>query len=279
MTLDGVSAKRELMGDRISTFAAAVTIVLTCAGSIAAQVAEDDFENTNPDYADGFDYGDNGGIGFDGLTYLGGANGGLFEGAIDGQALGIFAGNDDGQAVGRAINSPIFAGTYTLSLSFNLSNATDFSGFNLKNSIGGSLGAGELLFVGLTASNGNASLLIGDGTGGHSVSLGADPDLRFENIDFSISFDTGALTYSLTATVRDSGDVGMFSGTLKDTNGGDAGSGAVGAVGFGNFDAGSNNNLLVDNLNLTAIPEPSTVSLLSTVAIFGGCFYARRRRA
>lgn len=243
-------------------FVVAASLLAT---SSFAQIASDNFENNNPSaaYNDGIQYGDNGGTGFGPLTYLEGSNGGIFAAAIDGQALGIFPGTGpgDAQALGRTVSSPLTLAVYSLTIRFDLDNAVNFSGFNLKSTLGSTFGSGELLFVGLTPSNGNGSLVIGDGTGGHTLVLGTATDLRNKTIDFSISIDTTAATYALTATIRGTGDSGTFNGSLKDTNGATPGTGSFSAVGFANFNTGSFQNLLVDNL-LVAIPEPTTFSLV-----------------
>lgn len=265
---------------------AIITALCTAGFAIAAAnaqitTASDNFDGNeyNPAVSP---YNQNGGTGFGPITYLTGNGGGAYFSNFDGRGLGIFAGENTGntQALAREILNSVLAGTYSLSASFNITNTVAFTGFNLKSTLGSQLGEGELLSIGLlpeAQGGGNDVLYVTDGTGTRTVALGADNDLTFNNIDFSIAFDTGAQTYSVTATVRGSNNVGMFSGILKDTNGADPGTGTFGAVGFGIFNTGANQDLLIDNLVVTAIPEPSTVSLLAVSAIFGGCFYARRR--
>lgn len=256
---------------------------LALSGSAWAQIASDNFENGNPgnDYNDGIQYNDNGGSGFGALTYLEGTGGGLFDGTLGGaRALGIFSGAGAGntQALGRSILAPTIAGTFTLDLRFDVDNAVGTTGFNLKTGLGTSFGGNELLFIGLTPGSGNGVLFVSDAGGTNSFSIGSLTELRGANINLSISFDTSAATYSVTAT---SGvETGTFSGSLKDTNGATAGTDALSAIGFGNFNGGSaNQNLVFDNLNLAAVPEPTSLSLLAGPAILGAWFFVRRRRA
>lgn len=249
----------------------------------AQVVATDNFENDNPgnSYNDGIQYNDDGGTGFGPITYLEGTGGGLFNGTLgSGRALGLYAGNSSGntQTFGRTLDSGVVAGTYSLTLRFDLNNSVGSSGFNLKTTLGTSLGGGELLFVGLTPGSGNNVLFVNDGTGTHTFAVGSLGELRGQVLDFSVSFDTAASTYSLTAT--SGSNVGTFSGSLKDTNGATAGTDSLGAVGFGNFNGGAaDQNLLIDNLNVTAVPEPSSLSLLAGPAILGAWFFIRRRRS
>lgn len=259
-------------------------LVLTAALSAAALgQATDNFENDNPTpaYNDGIQFNDNGGTGFGPLTYLGGDGGGIFDGNIGtGRALGIFAGSGSGntQAVGRSVTDAVVAGEYSLTLRFDLSNASGSSGFNLKSALGTSFGGGELLFVGLTPGSGNNVLFVSDGTGSSTFAVGTLTELRGTTFAFTVSFDTLSLAYTVTAT--SGSQTGSFTGTLKDTNGATAGTDPLGAVAFGNFNGGTaDQNLIADNLSITAVPEPSTLSLLAGPAILGAWFFVRRRRA
>ena len=267
----------------------ALSILVAGVSSLTAWgQASDNFENSNPsnDYNDGIQYNDNGGSGFGALTYLEGTGGGLFNGTLSGaRALGIFAGAGAGntQALGRNVTSPVTQGIYSFDARFDVNNSVGTTGFNLKSALGTSFGGSELLFVGLTPGSGNNQLFINDGGGTHTLTLGTATELRGVNINFSISFNSLADTYSLTATIlsgTSTGQSGTFAGILTDTNGATAGTGALAAVGFGNFNGGSaNQNLVVDNLSITVVPEPSSLSLLGGPAILGAWFYLRRRRA
>lgn len=246
------------------------------AGSLsqAAVIATDDFENNNPGtaYNDGIQYADNGGSGFGGIAYLEGSGGGLFDATLSGsRALGVFAGSGGGntQGLGRTVTATI-AGTYTLQGRFDVDNSIGFSGFNIKSSIGTVFGgASELLSFGLTLGTGNNSIFVG-GSVDKFIPMGFD--LRGQNLDFSLDFDTLAGTYTLGAKKTTDLTFTTVSGSLKDTNGGDLGVGSLAAVGFGNFNTGANQNLVADNLSL--VPEPASAML----GLMGMSFLLRRRR-
>ena len=183
--------------------------------------------------------------------------------------MGIFAGGSagNGQAAFRSLNTPEVAAIYNLSARFNLGNDHGFSGFNIKSAPGTAFGgASELLAFGLDPSGGSGNISIFDNTGTHLIVL--DGELRGSVIDFGLTFDTTAGTYTLTASERGS-LFGSFSGTLRDTNGVAAGVGAVADLGFGNFNYGANQDLIVDNLSLTAIPEPGTTAGLFLILAVG----------
>ncbi len=249
-------------------------------------VATDNFEANNPGaaYNDGIQYGDNGGTAFGALTYLTGTGGGIYGetgGArIDNlQSLGIYSGNGPGdtQALGRTINTPFDRGIYSLDARFNLSNTTGFSGFNIKSGLGSTFGANELMSFGLNPSNGSGVFLITDGTGTHTLAVGTDTELRGPAFNFALSFDTLADTYTLTVTDIGNAQSGTFSGLLTDTNGGAAGAGAVAALGFANFNTGTDQNLIADNLSV--VPEASPRIFFAVPALLGVFFLRRRQRA
>jgi len=248
------------------------------AGAALAQTASDNFENNNPGaaYNDGISYGDNGGIGFGALTYLEGTGGGLFDAGLSGaRALGVFAGGGGGntQALGRSLNSSLTTGSFTLQARFDLNNFVAFSGFNLKSGLGAGFGANELLSFGLTPGSGNAALFLG-GAANQTLTLSGVTELRGVNLDILIDFDTAAATYTFNAKRTIDVSYSSISGSLKDTNGGAAGTGSVAAVGIGNFNTGSGQNLVADNI--TAVPEPTSVALLSLIA--GASLLGRWRR-
>ncbi len=265
---------------RVVAFSAA--IILAAALSAHAQVsAMDNFENNNPGtaYNDGIQYGDNGGVGFGALTYLEGTGGGVFDASLDGaRALGIYA-DGGGQGLGRTTQDPFSTGVYSLNARFDLDNATGTSGFNIKSALGSTFGSNEELFFGLTPGSGNSSIFISDGTGNHTLSLPGVGELRGTNLNFSVSFDTLADSYTLRVTDPGAGGAtNSFSGSLKDTNGAAAGSGAINAIGFLNFNTSSGTqNLIADDLSM--VPEPSTwaIGSLSAVGLVGSAFRRFRR--
>jgi hypothetical protein len=91
------------------------------------------------------------------------------------------------------------------------------------------------------------------------------------NTVFSIQLTQTEAT-SGTWTVTRSGGL---SGTVSGTYAGVGSSFKFYVTGTENGDA---NNLYFNNLAVTAIPEPSTISLLGASAIFAAGCYARRRR-
>ena len=191
----------------------------------------------------------------------------LLDGA---RALGIFAGGGGGntQALGRTTQDIFNRGVYSLEARFDLDNSVGTSGFNIKSALGsgaGSFGQNEELFFGLTPGSGNGAIFISDASGSHTLALPTVSDLRGVNLSFSVAFDTVLGTYTLTATDLANSATNSFTGLLKDTNGGSAGTGAIDAIAFGNFNTGSNQNLIVDDL--AVVPEPSTWAFGSLTAL------------
>jgi hypothetical protein len=92
------------------------------------------------------------------------------------------------------------------------------------------------------------------------------------NFDISLDFNTNTGAYVVGVKKTTDAVYSTVSGTLKDTNGGASGFGALAAVGFGNFNSGNDQNLVVDNL--TIVPEPS-VALLGGIGVLA---LLRRRR-
>jgi hypothetical protein len=239
----------------------------------AAVIATDNFENDNPGtaYNDGIQYNDNGGTGFGALTYIEGNGGGLFNASLSGsRALGIFSGSNGGntQALGRTLTTTT-KGTYTLQVRFDVNNSVGFSGINIKSAIGSLFGTNELLSVGITPTTGNTSIFVGGATN-TTISLGYE--VRGVNFDLSLEFNTDTGAYIVGVKKTTDSVFSTVSGTMKDTNGGASGVGALAAVGFGNFNTGNDQNLVVDNLSI--VPEPSAALLggLGVLALL------RRRR-
>lgn len=106
-----------------------------------------------------------------------------------------------------------------------------------------------------------------------TINLGSD--IRGAVIDFQLTFSSLSATYTLGAKFRASGSYTTVSGSLKDTNGAAAGTGDATALGFGNFNTGANQNLIVDNLSIV-VPEPKTYFLVGLGAVF--LIWAARRR-
>ncbi len=260
---------------------ALAALILGGTGASAQVIATDNFENDNPSaaYDNGIQYGDNGGSGFGALTYLEGTGGGLFDASLDGaRALGIYAGINSGntQALGRTSQSSFLSGVYSLAGRFDLNNSVGTSGFNIKSGLGSTFGANQELFFGLTPSSGNGVIFITDSTGDHTLALPGVTELRGLNLTFAVAFDTLADSYTLKVSEFSNSSINnSFTGSLTDTNGASAGSGAISAIGFINFNTGNGQNLVADDLDL--VPEPSTWMAAGLVSAFILASILRRR--
>jgi glycosidase len=217
-------------------------------GSTTRQFASDNAETYS-----GFGYAtnNNGGSGFGPITFLEGTGGGLYLASpsagnrqIDGNnSFGVYAGTG-GQAACRALLNPRAAGTLTLSVRFDLSNAAAFSGFSIKSAQGTSFAANELLSFGLNPSTGNTTLFVA-GSVNQTIPLGAE--IRGAVVDLKVDYDCSLGTYTLGAKFRASPAYVSVSGNLKATG--------VNAafVGFANFNNnGTNQNLIFDTLSWAA---------------------------
>jgi len=169
-------------------------------GAYAQVVATDNYETGT------IAYGYNGGSGYGALTYVTGANGGVFGAnassggrQLDGtQSLGEYSGSAAGnsQVAGRSITSPVTNGIFNLDARWDITNTGDtFTGINLASSLGTAFGTGELLSFGLTSAS-NSQFLITDGSGTHDLSVGTDTELRGGIFNFNIAFNTTADTYA-----------------------------------------------------------------------------------
>lgn len=167
----------------------------------------------------------------------------------DGQSFGMFA-NPSGAFADafRDFGSPLAPGD-VFSFDIAVDELTGSRGFNLL-------------------SNGSSSFNFNAGNGQYSINAVDSGFTQQADSVFSFAFtqtDTTSGTYSVSRGAE-SPVTGTYSGTptgfqfyINNTGGGDA------------------NNLYFNNLAVTAIPEPSTASLLAASVIFGGCFYVRRR--
>jgi hypothetical protein len=242
-------------------------------------VATDDYETGT------IAYGYNGGSGYGALTYLNGGSGGVYGSnsstdnrQIDGnQSLGIDSGGGS-QTAGRALTTSVTNGIYSVDVRFDINNGngstfTDpFTGLGIFSGLALFTQAPELLRFGLTGAS-NSKFLIADASGPHSLSVGTDTELRGGIFNFTVAFNTVADSYILTVTDKGNGQTGSISGSLEG-----ASPGAVAAIEFLNSDAeGGNQNLIVDNTVIEAVPEPSTIAA-GVLAVIGA-FFLRRRRA
>ncbi|MBU6398951.1 MAG: LEPR-XLL domain-containing protein, partial [Verrucomicrobia bacterium] len=174
---------------------------------------------------------------------------------VDGlQSFEVFAGNGGsgtGYAAGRTSDNPLVSGTYSLTARFDVTNTAGFSGFNLKSAKGSAFADSELLRFGLDPSTGNTKIYVMglSGEGAQALDFGAT-DLRGAVVKFSLAFDTGAGTYTLTATVGTATQ--SVSGHLAATGA------AVTDLGFANFNNGALQNLIFDSLAVTGTPGTVT---------------------
>ncbi len=257
---------------RIPILAFAAMTALALAPTSHAVIAFDDFED-DVIYAS-VNYGDNGGTNFGPLTYLEGINGGIFGetgGArIEGdRSLGIFSSTGD-QALGRNLTTSYTTGRYEVDLRFNLDNGDAFSGVNLKSanltaSGGGAFGTNELLAIGMLPAAGNQTLRL---FGSSNLSIGFGTDIRGSIIALRVDFNAVAGTYTAYA------GIGLGNYTLSTNGSLKANSTQVRSLGFANFNTGTDQNLIVDNVT---IPEPSVG--IALVGGFGLLALLRRRPA
>ena len=256
----------------------AILLVQTVSAQI---IAEDNFEDA---VYSTMDFGDNGGSGLGGLTYLEGSDGGIFAETggrvISGtRSLGIWAGDASSggdQAVGRSLDTPTVTGTISLDLSFDLPNGSTtfpahFAGFNLQSSLPspgtGAFGINELLSVGVSSSTGGNSIHIG-GSAPNSIDLGSP--ILGSIVSLEIDFDAAAGTYTVGAKLNSSTTFTTASGNLQ------ASSTQVGAIGWGNFnDSGSDTiDLITDNLSI--VPEPASYAMIGGLLSLGMVLLRRR---
>jgi len=213
-------------------------------------------------------YGIAGGTGLGAPTYLEGNNGGVYLSTggehLDGaKSFGMFA-SDGGQAYSRSITSPLTAAEYSGTIRFNEANDVAFDGLNIKSSQGSTFGAGELLSWGLRPADGNDRLFVG-GLTNQQLILGGE--IRGAVVDFDLKYDTTAGTYDLGAKYRASGSYTRITGSLKATGQ------TASQLGFGVFNTGNGQDMIVDNLQIQSVPEPASLGVLA----LGGLVFARRR--
>lgn len=214
-------------------------------------------------------YGSSGGAGLGPVLLREGSGGGIYlvtdvPSRIDGaKSFGLFAGNGAGntQACDRALLNPQPVGRLTLSVRFNVNNATAFCGFNLKATQGATFGAGELISVGLRPGNGNNRIAVNGGA--QTIDLGAD--IRGQVVDLDLQYDCAAGTYTLGAKFRASPTFLTTSGLLKLPGQ------LATQLGFGNFNTGNLQNLIVDSIQLlSALSAGSGTSTVQrSAAAFG----------
>jgi len=203
------------------------------------------------DHAEGYaawDYNTNnaGGTGLGPVAYLEGLSGGIYLDSstrkIDGNSSFAIYSSTGGQAVCRSILQPMDMGILTFSARFDVDNASGFSGFNLKSAQGNTFGTGELVAFGLNTSSGNNQIAV-YGSTALTIDLGSSG--LGSVIDFYLRYNTSAGTYTLGAKFRSSSAYTFVSGALKNTGF------LASYLGAGNFNSGSNQNLIFDSIRLS----------------------------
>ena len=249
-----------------------------CLAQVATDTADD------PAYNSGWDLTDNGGAGFQPWNEVEALGGGRYlENSgrqVDGtRSFALYANTyqssqyPGGYAVSRPLVTPLSQGSLSVLVRHDLDNATGFSGINLKSIAGPLFGGGELLAVGLVPTsiysgggNDNVSVF---GSTSQSVSPNGG-ELRGDILDYIVDWNTDAGTYDVTIDDLTHGGSASTSGSLK------AAGEPVVSIGFGNFDVGSFNNLIFDDLSVSAVPEPTTATAI--VGLAGMCGLRRPRR-
>ncbi len=214
-------------------------------------------------------YGTTGGTNLGAPTFLEGSSGGIFlanasttsSRQIDGNESFAVYSSSGTQAMYRVLASPQQVGEYTLSARFDLSNATAFTGFNIKSAPGATFGANEMLSFGLLPAAGSKAIYV-HGSTYQIINLGTD--LRGSIINFKLDYDTVTGAYTLGAKLSTSTTYTSVSGTLESYGS------PVADLGFGNFNSGTTQNLIFDDLSVGASPSlgsgtaPVTLSSTAT---------------
>ncbi len=233
--------------------------------SFAAAPAADNAGN-GP-YNDGWQDGDNGGIGFQPWALNTGGGGGHYIGASgvnQNPSFGLFSGTPsagaDFAAADRNFNSALLAGeTFSLQLGVSNSVATGGSvGINLLN-------GANVVFT-FKFDGGGSTWQLNDGGTDFGTTIPFSPNTT---VSFSFTYN-GADSYSVFITDGTNSYPGNnFMATSDISN----------ITGFRAFSSeqGAGENFGFNNLQV--IPEPSSLALLAGPALLGAFIFVRRRRA